>query len=234
MKLSIITVVYNNRAGLEKTIASVIEQKKNIDNIEYIIIDGASTDGSTDVINNYSSNIDIYISEPDSGIYNAMNKGIRLATGDGLLFLNSGDYFMGDVLNNKITIPSFIPVKYINIFGMFRNRPFDNVRLGIPNCHQGIIFERKGVLYDENYTICADYKYYLDHKYPSKLSVLNCKGYVFFDAVGLSSKKINERDEQIFKIRKEYFGKITGYLFEVWPFTKRLIRFFLKKAQYKS
>lgn len=92
MKLSIITINYNNKQGLFKTLESVCQQK--FDDFEHIIIDGASTDGSVEVMLEYkrrSTRKVVSISEPDRGIYNAMNKGIGLATGEWLLFLNSGD-----------------------------------------------------------------------------------------------------------------------------------------------
>ncbi|RZK09163.1 MAG: glycosyltransferase, partial [Flavobacterium sp.] len=86
-----ITVNYNNQAGLEKTIASVICQIFN--DFEYIIIDGGSTDLSVDVIKQYFDQIDYWVSEKDSGIYNAMNKGIKVTKGEYIIFLNSGDVF---------------------------------------------------------------------------------------------------------------------------------------------
>lgn len=88
-KLSIITINYNNVYGLERTIKSVLAQ--TYESIEYIVVDGASSDGSTDVLNKYRERIDIVLSEPDTGIYNAMNKGASLAHGEYLLFINSGD-----------------------------------------------------------------------------------------------------------------------------------------------
>ncbi len=94
MKVSIITINYNNVAGLEKTINSVISN--DLYDIEYIVIDGNSTDGSIDVIKKYESKINFWISKPDSGIYNAMNKGIRQATGQYILFVNSGDVIKKD------------------------------------------------------------------------------------------------------------------------------------------
>lgn len=89
MKLSIITINYNNREGLRKTIESVVNQ--TCKNFEYIIIDGGSTDGSVDVIKEFSDKIDYWVSEPDKGIYNAMNKGVVIAKGEYIQFLNSGD-----------------------------------------------------------------------------------------------------------------------------------------------
>ena len=85
-KISIITINKNNAVGLEKTIQSVISQSYT--NIEYIIVDGASRDGSVDVIKKYADSISGFISETDNGLYNAMNKGIKMASGDYIFFLN--------------------------------------------------------------------------------------------------------------------------------------------------
>lgn len=97
MKYSIITVNYNNREGLQKTIDSVICQTYK--DYEFIVIDGGSTDGSVDILKRYDRNITYWVSEKDNGIYNAMNKGIAKATGDYLNFMNSGDcFYTSDVL----------------------------------------------------------------------------------------------------------------------------------------
>lgn len=99
MKLSIITINYNNRKGLRKTIESVVEQ--TFEDFEYIIIDGGSNDGSVDVIKEYAAHIDYWVSEKDKGIYHAMNKGVQAAHGEYCMFLNSGDtLFDGNVLSS--------------------------------------------------------------------------------------------------------------------------------------
>ncbi len=100
-QLSIITVNLNNAEGLLKTIESVIHQ--TFDNYEYIVIDGASTDGSVELMKQYADKLTYWLSEPDKGIYNAMNKGIKAASGDYLLFLNSGDYLSGSNILEKIS-----------------------------------------------------------------------------------------------------------------------------------
>ena len=95
MKISIITVCKNAENAIERTILSVVTQSCLNENIEYLIIDGASTDKTVEIIKQYADKYPIkWISEPDSGIYNAMNKGIKLATGDYLFFLNAGDYLV--------------------------------------------------------------------------------------------------------------------------------------------
>lgn len=97
MKFSIITVNYNNCEGLRKTIESVVSQTYH--DYEFIVIDGGSTDGSSDVLKEHDKDITYWVSEKDTGIYNGMNKGIAKATGDYLNFMNSGDcFYAADVL----------------------------------------------------------------------------------------------------------------------------------------
>ena len=91
-KINIVTINLNNKDGLEKTIKSVVEQTY-FDKVNYIVIDGESTDGSVDVIKQYNDKISHWVSEKDNGVYNAMNKGVDLCNGEYVLFLDSGDYF---------------------------------------------------------------------------------------------------------------------------------------------
>ena len=100
MKLSVVTVCYNAQDTLEKTIISVLNQ--NYENIEFIIIDGGSSDNTLAIITKYKDKIDYFISEEDKGIYHAMDKGIKASTGDVLYFLNSGDEFFDDSVVKKI------------------------------------------------------------------------------------------------------------------------------------
>ncbi len=100
MKLSIITVNLNNRDGLQKTIDSVVSQ--TFRDFEWIVIDGGSTDGSKELIEQYADHFAYWVSEPDKGIYNAMNKGIKVAKGEYLQFLNSGDWLWEKNTLNKI------------------------------------------------------------------------------------------------------------------------------------
>ena len=105
MRLSIITVNLNNRDGLEKTINSVVAQ--TFKDFEWIVIDGGSTDGSRELIEQNAGHFSYWVSEPDKGIYNAMNKGIKKAKGNYLLFLNSGDWLISSIsldesINNQL------------------------------------------------------------------------------------------------------------------------------------
>ena len=91
MKVSIITVCYNSAKTIEHTIKSVAGQ--DYGNIEYIIIDGGSTDGTLDIIDRYKDKISVLVSEPDEGIYDAMNKGISIASGELIGMINSDDWY---------------------------------------------------------------------------------------------------------------------------------------------
>lgn len=101
MKITVITVVYNNSSGIELTIKSVLNQTYK--DLEYIIIDGCSTDGTVKIIEQYVDRVSLFISEKDGGIYDAMNKGIINSTGDYIIFLNSGDTFVNDNVLDEAT-----------------------------------------------------------------------------------------------------------------------------------
>ena len=173
LKLSIITINYNNLKGLKRTVESVVNQTWQ--EFEYIVIDGGSTDGSVDFIESQSKNIDYWVSEPDSGIYNAMNKGIIKAIGDYLLFLNSGDHFFSNTVlkENHYRIVDCdlvyfnIEVKGDNISEIVpypEKLRFSDFYFGTL-CHQStfikkVLFDKFG-LYDENLKIVSDWKFFI-------------------------------------------------------------------------
>ncbi len=111
MKLSIITINFNNRNGLERTARSIVEQ--TFRDYEWIVIDGGSTDGSQDILKEYSAHIAFGVSERDGGIYEAMNKGLERASGEYVQFLNSGDSFIDrDVLERVFADNRLADVNY--------------------------------------------------------------------------------------------------------------------------
>ena len=109
MRVSVITVCYNAILGIERTITSVLSQ--SYPEVEYIVIDGGSKDGTVDVIQKYADRIDYFVSEPDGGIYDAMNKGIGAATGDVVGLLNSDDFYLLRLYPTLFTIchTNFLP-----------------------------------------------------------------------------------------------------------------------------
>jgi glycosyltransferase involved in cell wall biosynthesis len=172
-KLSIITINYNNLAGLQKTVESIMSQTWQ--EFEYIVIDGGSTDGGAAYLESQSDNINYWVSEPDKGIYNAMNKGIAKATGEYLLFLNSGDHlYNNEVLNRnqdhisnhdlvcfnllvigEVTSDIILSPKELR-FSYF----FDGGTLCHPSTFiKKALFDVVG-LYDENLKIVSDWKFF--------------------------------------------------------------------------
>jgi len=117
-KISVITVNLNNKEGLLKTITSVVSQ--TFKDFEYILIDGASSDGSIDVIKQFSDKLSYWSNEPDTGVYNAMNKGIKMASGEYCLFLNSGDF----LCNKSVLEDVFLKQKSCDI--IYGNLMYDN------------------------------------------------------------------------------------------------------------
>ena len=164
--LSIITINKDNHLGLQKTIAS-LEQLQHR-SYQWVFIDSVSTDGSVDLANRFAKQGDIVISEPDAGIYNAMNKGIQLATKDKVLFLNSGDTLAEDV--ESIEGLQLDALADVSLFGFWiRNRlrmPRSNSWRfwSMPTSHQAMIYSRKLLIqepYDERYRFAADFEHYL-------------------------------------------------------------------------
>lgn len=167
MRYSIITINYNDKEGLSRTIKSVINQTSK--DFEYIVIDGGSTDGSVDIIKQNADHINYWVSEKDKGVYNAMNKGIAQAKGDYLVFMNAGDCFhtpdilelmcdyqediiCGKVFKGNTTIPSGHYKPTITLVDLMRG--------SLP--HQAMFIRRELMVkhpYDENYKILSDWKF---------------------------------------------------------------------------
>ena len=169
--ISIITVVYNDIENIEETILSVLSQ--TYDNIELIVIDGASNDGTAEVIKKYDKKIDYWISEKDGGIFDAMNKGIKVSKGDYINFMNSGDFFTSADLVNEVVKNldnQRIDLLYGNRNSNDGNYSKINIKYHIQLtyqtiCHQ-VIFANKNCfennMFDLKYRWMCDYKWLLE------------------------------------------------------------------------
>lgn len=171
MKVTVVTAVLNDAGHIEQTILSVISQT-DIE-IEYIIVDGGSKDGTLELIGKYKDKISLLISESDRGVYDAMNKGIKYSTGDFVYFLNSGDVLLNPSILSKIKFEDVnvrntiiygnVVVAYGNIEALEKPRPFFNSKMkfkGIGICHQSMFFPGELIRnekYDLSYKIAADY-----------------------------------------------------------------------------
>ena len=216
--LSIITINYNNALGLEKTIQSVVEQ--SYADFEYLIIDGGSTDSSVQVIEKYQSSIQYWVSEKDKGIFNAMNKGIKVASGDYLLFLNSGD-----LLTNPLALDDFIRNPSFGgdiIYGDYKFdegekiypdqlTPYYFIISSLP--HQSTFFHKRVFdlmgFFDESYLISADRAFYLKCLISNQFIFKHIRySLTLFELNGISNnddfdlKKVQEVD----RLLKENFG----------------------------
>jgi glycosyltransferase involved in cell wall biosynthesis len=220
-KLSVITVVYNNVADIERTMLSVINQSYR--NIEYIVVDGASSDGTKDTIVKHQSRISTYISEPDKGIYDAMNKGLALATGDYVLFMNSGDEIYSTDTVAKVFASGANPADIYygetemyneNWESLGRRRhgtpdsfSWKSFKYGMSISHQAIYIKRSLTTpYDLNYKYSADIDWII--KAAKKASVIvNTHIYVAKYLVGgISKQKHLASLKERFHIFSHHYG----------------------------
>ena len=238
LKISVITVNYNNIDGLKATIESVVGQSYK--NVEYIVIDGGSCDGSEDLIQSHRERFAYAVSEKDKGIYNAMNKGLSASTGDYVIFMNSGDVFFDS--NVILTVFKDREVGADVIYGstickeggkgyLQHPLPLDCLvkKKTSPICHQsafikGELMRNRG--YDEKYKILADYDFFLKC-YRDGLIFEKVKKIIsIYDKTGFSAspknykRKYEERclinNEKPSRV-KSTLKSIQGYILKQYP-----------------
>ena len=218
--LSVITIVYNNVSDIERTILSVIGQ--SYQNIEYIIVDGLSNDGTLDVIHNYENRIARIISEKDEGIYDAMNKGLAAAKGDYVIFMNSGDEFYDECTVEAV----FASADDADIYygetemidgngqslGQRRHKApkkfsWRSFKYGMSVSHQAIYVKRAlAEPYDRQYELSSDIDWILRIAKKAK-TIVNVNRYVAKYLVGgMSKKKHRQSLKERFDIMKKHYG----------------------------
>lgn len=260
--ISIITINRNNKKGLEKSIQSVISQSYS--SINYVVVDGDSTDGSVDIIKQYSHKIHAWISEPDTGIYDAMNKGLDMITGDYVLFLNSGDFFIHDDVLSDVSKVLFVPDTHLmcgSVTIILKNGEHTISSPSIKNLyykmipHPGlfyktILFKKYGV-FDTSFRIAGDFEHVLRllnrniplKIYPEIISVMDAEG-ISSDNVHLESKLKELRRVTrlhgyykygIFALFIHYKVRLRSYLFLIkWKVFKWISHFSKRDTKQKK
>lgn len=243
--VSVITVVYNGKGFIEETIQSVISQTYN--NIEYIIVDGGSTDGTLDIIKKYENDINLWISEPDNGIYDAMNKGINLAKGEWLNFLNAGDSFVdNNVLENIFTAEltdstliygdiialkengEYLPVSAITI------QDDKSLRKGMKVCHQAIFYHKDIIQqYDSNLRLKSEWKHLIHMTRSKKFKPMKFDfPFVYYSLGGIGSQQLSLNQKEYRKVFLEEYG-IKSYIqytpFFIYMTLRRILRGLVKR-----
>lgn len=231
MKVSIITVCFNAEETIEETIKNVLDQ--TYEDIEYIVIDGQSTDCTISIVKRYEDNISVFVSERDNGVYDAMNKGVSLATGDIIFFLNSGDLFYDNhVVRNIVDCfrQNEVDMVYGDVIMIDPDKTAARIQSYEPAdkifffestiCHQAVfvkraLFKEHG-LFDTSYTICADYEWLLRVMFCHRAKRMRCNLIIsVYQLGGISSNPKNyniylsERDN----IKNRYYGKLESFIF---------------------
>ncbi|RYU86910.1 glycosyltransferase [Mucilaginibacter terrigena] len=220
--LSVITIVYNNSRDIERTLLSVLNQTYGA--IEYIVVDGASNDGTLEIIKRYENRIAKLISEKDKGIYDAMNKGLALATGDYVIFMNSGDEFYANDTVAKVfaTAPDadiyYGETEMVNdereSLGRRRHKApakftWRSFKYGMSVSHQAIYIKRSLVEpYDPKYQLSADIDWIIRAAKKAK-KIVKVDGYVAKYLVGgMSKAKHKQSLLERFDIMKRHYGLV--------------------------
>lgn len=229
-KLSVITIVYNNVRDIERTMRSVLDQ--SYQNIEYIVVDGASNDGTKEVILKYKDRLGQFISEKDKGIYDAMNKGLLMATGDYVLFMNSGDEIYSTDTVEKVFTSSPGADIYYGETEMFNDEwkslgqrrhsapesfNWKGFKYGMSISHQAIYVKRDlAGLYDLNYKYSADIDWIIRIAKKSE-KIVRVNGYVAKYLVGgISKQKHLESLKERFRIFSKYYGLVPNLVNHFW------------------
>lgn len=208
--ISIITVSFNAGKSLQTTIDSILKQ--NYQSFEVIIIDNQSSDQSLEPIENLNDPRIKIFSEKDEGIYDAMNKGIKLAQNPILTFLNAGDYFVSDFLLQNVVNSRFYEKSLIGVCNLSdgsRNELFRPFKIG-NFCHQTIFYYKLDDFFlNKKYPISADFEL-TSRLLNRNKKVIKIKGEIHYDRNGVSSRKVYQRNQEKVKILKQYLSLYRG------------------------
>ena len=217
--ITIVTVVYNGQEHLEETILSVVNQTYS--NVEFIIIDGGSTDNTIDIIRKYEHAIDYWISEKDEGIYDAMNKASELAKGEWINYMNCGDSFCNNEIIEKIQFNQYS--KYVMVYGntkvfsgdrdfikVLKSFKMSKINLSIfmtrVVCHQAVFYNRNiKFKYPDRYKLKGELYSYLEYLNYGKAIRLNLDICNFF-LEGIGRREIKKNNKEVWAVLKDHVG----------------------------
>lgn len=240
-KLSVITVTYNAEHTLERTLKSVREQTYPA--IEHIIVDGNSNDGTVALIHRYENERLKWISEPDKGLYDAMNKGIKMATGDYLCFLNAGDTFYDTDTVQKIFAsidenhsPDILygETAIVDDNGRFlhmrrlqapKNLTWKSFKHGMVVCHQAFIVKRELVEpYDLSYRFSADFDWCIRMMKKAKNIYNTDLILVDYLNTGMTTANRKASLRERYRIMEKHYGKVPTFLYHIWFVIRAMIK----------
>jgi len=240
--LSVITVCRNAKDTIENTLLSVANQ--HFTNFEYIVIDGASTDGTLEILNQYKPIITTLISEPDKGIYDAMNKGVKLAIGDWIYFLGADDVFYNDLVLEEIFsfISDFNTYDFIYGNVLFKNKnivydgKFDKDKLYSKNiCHQAIFYHRS--VFQKIGGFNTEFKYVADYDFnlriwaqPDARILFVEKIIAIFNEQGFSSKEV---DTVFYSLKDELLLQYDYFCNQSFQYSKNAYYKIRQSREYK-
>ncbi len=239
--VSIITVVYNAEAYIKKTIESVLSQTYR--NIDYIIVDGGSNDRTIEIVESFGDRI-TWISEKDNGIYDAMNKGLKLAKGEWTNFLNGGDYFYDQLVLDKIFTMrdlekyNFIYGDSINVRGEMQQYisatsiSRSSLRYSLGLCHQAVFVRKEfAIYYDLRFKYKAEYNWIINIVYSIPESSILHKEFpvVYYALGGFSEKGLLNNLKEFIILTYNRFG-----ILQVIRNSPIYLRVFLRAVKYKS
>lgn len=224
IKISIVTVCFNCVELVEKTVKSVLEQ--DYENVEYIVIDGASSDGTCEVIEKYRDRITYYLSEKDAGIYDAMNKGIKAATGELIGFIGAGDWYeegaIKAIADTYMLKPADVIYGDVTVVDgtLYKRQDYSNVSLRdmyyyMLIIHPGLFVRtslQKENPFDTTYRIAADYKFLMGLYHRGCTFMYANHGIVYYPLGGVSSTKLSDTIRESRRASYEVLGKdVTEY-----------------------
>lgn len=245
-KITVVTISYNARNYIEQTILSVVRQ--DYDNVEYIIIDGGSTDGTVDIIKKYDDRLSLWLSETDKGIYDAMNKGIENATGQYTIFMNAGDYFYDDRVLSNVSQQLDADIVTGAHAGLDENQKLrveyepQNITfkyLFLKTLHHQASFIRTELLkkykYDESLRIASDWKFFLQTIILDNCSVKILRDVIdVYDKFGISATQKELGDKERADVLRALFPQRILEDYRLMPSTdrayiKNAFKLFLRK-----